>query len=307
MVRNANAHPPFSILLPVILAAGLGWGSFSATSSAAGDDGDEGAMAIIVAHETAKADALRAYIEANPEAPDLHLAWSELGNSLEVIGDLEALSKVLEQRYDAVDKTSDDRMVIGQWLQEVVGPLMGLYATFGDRERANAFLDRVLEDTKENPMAQDLAQYVEFMRGQLSVPIVGDEMEIAFTALDGREVDLADMKGKVVLVDFWATWCQPCVVEMPHLLKAYHAYHEKGFEIIGISLDQNEAALKKFIDDLEIPWPQHFTGTDNEFAEKFSIQAIPATFLIGTDGKVVATDLRGDQLEQWLSELLGGE
>lgn len=292
-----HGRHPLSVLLPAMAGLAL----IALPGVAAGDDG---AIDIIVKHEAAKAEELQAYVAANPGADDLPLAWSALTEALSVTGDDDALIAVLEKRYEAADKTSDERMVLGEWLQEVVGPLMGMYVDTGKRDEAAVLLDRVLADTADNPMADDIAQYVDFMRGQLDRPAVGDTMEIAFTAIDGREVDLAAMEGKVVLVDFWATWCQPCIVEMPHILAAYEAYHEKGFEVIGISLDQSERALTQFVEREGLPWPQHYTEGGNEFAEKYGISAIPATFLIGPDGKVVATDLRGEDLQVWLSELL---
>lgn len=299
-------HPgvrlPTALRIPVTtLGLGVAF-AFTPVLSALADS--DSVVEIIVKHETAKVAELQAYVAANPGAEDLPLAWAALSESLGVIGDDEALIGVLEQRYAAAEKTSDDRMILGEWLQEVVGPLMGMYVDTGNREQAAELLDRVLADTADNPMAGDIAQYVEFMRGQLDRPAVGDEMEIAFTAIDGREVDLAAMEGKVVLVDFWATWCQPCVVELPHIKAAYEAYHDKGFEVIGISLDQSEQALTQFVEREGLPWPQHYTDGGNEFAEKYGISAIPATFLIGADGKVVAVDLRGEDLQVWLSELL---
>ena len=132
-------------------------------------------------------------------------------------------------------------------------------------------------------------------------------MDIAFTAMDGTEVDLSKMTDKVVLVDFWATWCGPCVGELPNVISAYEKYHDKGFEIIGISLDQDKGALEGFVKQRKMTWPQYFDGKgwENDLAKEFGIRGIPATFLIGKDGKIVVTDLRGDMLEQQLGKLLG--
>ena len=114
------------------------------------------------------------------------------------------------------------------------------------------------------------------------------------------------MSGKVVLVDFWATWCPPCVAEMPNVIAAYNQYHDQGFEIIGISLDQDKDALLAFTKENKMPWPQYFDGKgwSNEIAGQYGIRGIPATFLIGKDGKIAATDLRGPALKSKLDELL---
>jgi thiol-disulfide isomerase/thioredoxin len=131
-------------------------------------------------------------------------------------------------------------------------------------------------------------------------------LEIAFTDTQGNEFDLAKLKGKVVLVDFWATWCGPCVAEMPNVIAAYEKFHDKGFEIVGISLDQDKDSLLKFIEEQKMPWPQYFDGKgwENEIAGRYGIRGIPATFLVGKDGKIAASNLRGGALEAKLAELL---
>ena len=125
-------------------------------------------------------------------------------------------------------------------------------------------------------------------------------------ALDGSAVSTAALKGKVVLVDFWATWCPPCREELPNVLAAYEKFHAKGFEVIAVSLDKDEGELKKFIEEKKLPWPQIFEGAD-DLAGKFGVESIPTTYLIGADGKIVATELRGEALAQKLEVFLGGK
>ena len=118
--------------------------------------------------------------------------------------------------------------------------------------------------------------------------------DLKFTATDGTEVDFAKLRGKVVLVDFWATWCGPCVAEVPSVVATYNKLHEKGFEIIGISLDQDKSKLDAFVKDKAMPWRQFFDGKgwQNEIAQKFGINSIPAMWLIDKKGMVVSTNAR---------------
>ena len=117
--------------------------------------------------------------------------------------------------------------------------------------------------------------------------------------LDGKPLSVANYKGKVVLVDFWATWCGPCVGEMPNVISAYQKYHDKGFEIIGISLDQDKDSLTDFIKAKNMPWPQYFDGESfqSKLVTKYGVIAIPSNYLIGKDGKILAIGLHGQALE----------
>ncbi len=125
--------------------------------------------------------------------------------------------------------------------------------------------------------------------------------------LEGKPLTLDSYKGKVVLVDFWATWCGPCVAELPNVLAAYEKYHDKGFEIVGISLDKDQAALTAFLKEKKVTWRQYFDGQgwQNRLSQEYGVNSIPMTYLLDREGKILASNLRGPDLEAELAKQLG--
>ncbi|MCR4995123.1 MAG: AhpC/TSA family protein [Bacteroidales bacterium] len=138
--------------------------------------------------------------------------------------------------------------------------------------------------------------------------VVGNSfIDIKAATPEGGELSVAEVaaNAKVLMIDFWASWCGPCRQEMPNVKAAYDKFHAQGFEIIGVSLDEDGDAWKKAISDLGMKWPQisDLKGWECKGAADYGVRAIPATVLI-KDGKIVARDLRGDELATKVEELL---
>lgn len=133
--------------------------------------------------------------------------------------------------------------------------------------------------------------------------------DFSATDLDGEPISIEAYRGKVVLVDFWAVWCGPCVAEMPNVKKVYEKYKDKGFDIIGISLDSNETSLRNYLKDNDIPWRQVFSGKgwQSPVAQQYGIYSIPNMWLIDKEGKLISNKARGEKLESMVAKALKEE
>jgi peroxiredoxin len=123
---------------------------------------------------------------------------------------------------------------------------------------------------------------------------------------DDKSVSLTSLRGKVVLIDFWAAWCRPCRMENPNVVKAYQTYRAKGFDILGVSLDEDKEKWMKAIAQDKLTWTQvsDLKGWESDVARLYGVNGIPMNFLLDKDGKIIAKNLRGTQLEQTLDKVL---
>ncbi|MBS1659905.1 MAG: TlpA family protein disulfide reductase [Bacteroidetes bacterium] len=146
------------------------------------------------------------------------------------------------------------------------------------------------------------------MLASLKMSEVGEVApEFSAQSLGGKTVSFADYsKGKVVLIDFWASWCVYCREENPNLVKTYEKYKGKGFEVLGVSLDDSKAKWAGAVQADGLSWEQvsDQKGWNSDIAAMYGVQALPMNFLIGRDGKILAKDLRGEQLQKVLDEVL---
>jgi thiol-disulfide isomerase/thioredoxin len=174
---------------------------------------------------------------------------------------------------------------------------------FTDPARYNALLQQLVTDPL--PAVAQMASQQLAVQKRLE-DLKTKPIELQFTAIDGTPVDLSRMRGKVVLVDFWASWCPDCVTAAPGIVDAYKKYHDQGFEIVGVSLDEDKQALRAFTQQNGMVWPQYFDGKkwNNDVSKSFDITSIPAMWLFDKKGLLVTKDGRDDlagQVEKLLA------
>ncbi|MGW8256141.1 MAG: TlpA family protein disulfide reductase [Thermoguttaceae bacterium] len=164
-------------------------------------------------------------------------------------------------------------------------------------------LSKIFESSKDARLANFGKKFEGAVR-RLTLP--GKQMQLEGKLLSGEKLDFAKYLGKVVLVDFWASWCGPCRAQMPLIKKLYETYHDKGFEIIGFSCDRSREDLEKFLQEAHIPWAIVYGDKGpSPTVDYYGVFRMPTTVLLGKDGKVIELDLRADELESQLKKLLG--
>lgn len=160
------------------------------------------------------------------------------------------------------------------------------------------------EEVRNSEIGKGLAQNIAYFK----VGAVGtDALDFTQNDVDGKPVKFSSFKGKYVLLDFWASWCKPCRMENPNVVKVYNQFKDKNFTVLGVSLDQSKDAWVKAIQADKLAW-NHVSDLqqwNNAVAQMYHIQSIPGNFLIDPTGKIIARDLRGEDLAKKLSEVIG--
>ncbi len=172
------------------------------------------------------------------------------------------------------------------------------------RELIAKFEPTMAEHIYFKEMKDLLGPLEDFEKSQAATAEGAVAPDFTLKSVDGADVSLSDFRGKYVLIDFWASWCGPCRQENPNVVKAYKAFNAKGFEVLSVSVDRDQEAWKKAIEEDGLSWTQVLANEESGVAQKYGIQNIPTTFLLDKEGKIVAKNLRGEALENKLAELL---
>jgi thiol-disulfide isomerase/thioredoxin len=247
--------------------------------------------------------------------------------------ELEAVTAQLKQKFDT-GKTSEADLAENL---QAINALIARHAKDGNREqvarlylldahiyadglkdkaRARAIWTQVARDFPGTSAAQGASLSLAKLNADAAAepdPRVPEGLEIgqkfpgfSETDIAGKPLSLAGYRGKVVLIDFWATWCPPCRAEMPNVVATYRKYHAPGFEVIGVSLDENRNTLVNFLPAHGMVWPQFFDGQgwDNKLAKKYGVHSIPTAYLLDRHGIIIGKELRGAELGEAVEKAL---
>ncbi len=239
-------------------------------------------------------------IQARFEELDIHskmqsLAIGERDSQAPV---LDAIKTVLAD--DEVDDTLFQMMMQMTRYMEIVGSYQAASETY-------ALVGEAYKDHADEKLKERVVKSVE--NGTRRSELVGKSFSVEGVTPDGKPFDWSAYKGKIVLIDFWATWCGPCLAELPNILKNYEKFHAQGFDVVGVNLDDSREEVDRFLETQKLPWTTvlssdaEATGFDNPMAVRCGVDAIPFIVLVDREGVAVALHARGELLDQKLEQL----
>ncbi|MBE7178240.1 MAG: AhpC/TSA family protein [Mucilaginibacter polytrichastri] len=219
----------------------------------------------------------------------------------------DSLNAVFVPRMNVILKGFGDEIL--KFMDENKNSLAGFYAAYTlDPNEYEPQLIKYAESVKDKfPGNPTVRAFINHMEAVKPVAVGATAPDFTMPGVNGKPVKLADFRGKYLLIDFWASWCGPCRQENPNVVKAFNQYKDKGFTILGVSLDESEGAWKNAIkaDGLDWAHASELKRFNGPVVEQYQVQAIPTNFLLDKDGKIVAKNLRGPALEEFLQKTLG--
>ena len=251
-------------------------------------------------------------LQLAPENPDFFCLYSELIRLYVRAGRNEDAENLLD-RFKSVMKPDENIMRFrDHWT------FVDMLKVIGKHEEALQLLQHLENTEQENPFIRSIFREIAmiheekgnvelanmyFLKADSRLGMIGKPApDFSTTDIDGNPISLKDYRGKVVLLDFWATWCGPCIAEMPNVKKIYDTYKDIGFVVIGISLDNDASEVCDFLKECELPWRQIFDGQDGHLKKLFQIRGIPSLWLIDREGKVISYKTRGAELRKLVDE-----
>jgi thiol-disulfide isomerase/thioredoxin len=206
----------------------------------------------------------------------------------------------------------DDTPALYITLQDIYDPIGDIEQVKKINKATNKYMPNSMFSEQTNALLTQAEQQIAYTEqqnaSQGAVAIGNAAPDLSFPTPNGQMLSLSSLKGKVVLLDFWASWCKPCRMENPNVVNLYNQYKDKGFTVYSVSLDNNKQKWVNAIEADGLAWPNHVSdlgGWNSMPAAIYGVNSIPQTYLIGTDGTIIAKDLRGEDLANKLKEILG--
>jgi|GEM_PF-1147425 len=212
----------------------------------------------------------------------------------------------ISEYYDLIEKLPDNLEDSNSRSEALVILLRKKSEQEGSEEEAVKLARTLIElNAREFYVRQGLGYLHEFE----SLNIGQQAPDFNFQTIDGDEISLGSLQGQYTILEFWATWCGPCIPEIPHLKSLNEKYGDHGFTVIGISLDRDEDTLIDFITENEMPWPQIYVaeGWEAELPRLFNVSGIPRMYLLDPDGIIIDKDLRGEEMVSRIESLMDGQ
>ncbi len=317
-----------SLLLPLALIVGLFDGSPRAQEPAGANVAE-----ILDRHDRALIQDLGAYLRKNPRADDRDQAYASLFNKAiehdwfkdsedlalgylksDPDGPVKALAQIIAtmsragagQFDQALARYRDLMSGLGKSDQEDFAisfsdTFASAAMTSGEFDTARKVYQTLAERFSDSATVREKAAKELARLDRVGKTVTEAEAQ----DLDGKPVRLESLKGKYVLVDFWATWCAPCIAELPRLQEAHRKYGPAGFEIVAVSLDETRVPVVDFAKTRKLPWIQIHNGSSGaDLVEAFGVSSIPASYLLDPDGRIIRLDLRGQALDATLAKLI---
>lgn len=236
---------------------------------------------------------------------DAEVAQNLITNSQKNVSDI---VHIYQTQYNESDSYLNSRLMEAiRSHKEDIAVLM--FLDYFPREQNSALHEEVIKALHKvypgHPIVKERWDYINSPGYRTTVGAMAPEL--AYPNPDGKIIKLSDLRGKIVILDFWASWCVPCRRESPNVRRIYGQYHDKGVEVFSFSLDRDAASWKKAIADDMLVWPYHASdlkGWKSEGAAAYGVRSIPAVFLLNREGRIVAKNLRGQSLEDAIKQLL---